>query len=123
MTLKEYIKEYYPIKEKLQIIKSDPIKMIMEQDDLPYDSIVSVDGKLQKVVYISEEDFIPVLEILSYSKEEVEKSKDIEFKEVWKTYMDNVEITDLNLENLMTISKEYIESRKRKEALLEQCIH
>ncbi len=37
--------------------------------------------------------------------------------------MDNVEITDLNLENLMTISKEYIESRKRKEALLEQCIH
>ena len=58
MTLKEYIKEYYPIKEKLQIIKSDPIKMIMEQDDLPYDSIVSVDGKLQKVVYISEEDFI-----------------------------------------------------------------
>lgn len=123
MTLKEYIKEYYPIKEKLQIIKSDPIKMIMEQDDLPYDSIVSVDGKLQKVVYISEEDFIPVLEILSYSKEEVEKSKDIEFKEVWKTYMDNVEITDLNLENLMTISKEYIESRKRKEALLKQCIH
>ena len=65
MTLKEYIKEYYPIKEKLQIIKSDPIKMIMEQDDLPYDSIVSVDGKLQKVVYISEEDFIPVLECLS----------------------------------------------------------
>ena len=43
------------------------LRFPLEQDDLPYDSIVSVDGKLQKVVYISEEDFIPVLEILSFS--------------------------------------------------------
>lgn len=123
MTLKEYIRDYYPIQEKLQIIKNDPIKRIMEQDDLPYDGIVVVDGKLQKVVYSSDDEFIPVLEILSYNKEEVEKSTDTEFKTIWNAYMDNVEVTDLNLETIMAASKEYIENKKRKEALLEQCIH
>lgn len=121
MTFKEYIKEYHPIKEQVYRKLKDPVSLILERDDLPCDEVRAVDGVLQKVVYISDEEFVPVFDLLSYTKEDVEKLKDADFKKVWLAYMENVDVQDLDIDSIITASKEYQNSRKRKKELIMKC--
>ena len=121
MTFKEFIRDKYPIKDKIRSLNEDPIKRIMEQDDLPFDKIISVDGVFQKVVYVSEDSYVTVMDILSYYPEEVAKMEDVDFKEAYFAYMDNIDISDVNIENIMAASKEYKSQKEKKEELLLKC--
>lgn len=122
MNLKEFIRDKYPIKDKIESIFTDPIKQIMEQDDLPYDGVMSIDGTMQKVVYVSDDTYIPVVEILSYYAEEVQKMKDEEFKTVYFAYMDNIDLSDLTIETIMSSAREYNEGKLKRDELLAKCI-
>lgn len=121
MTFKEFIRDRYPIKDKIRALNEDPIKRIMEQDDLPFDKILSVDGVLQKVVYVSEDSYVTVMDLLSYYPEDVEKMDDKDFKDAYFAYMDNIDITDINIENIMAASKEYKNQKQKKDELLLKC--
>ena len=122
MTLVEFIKERYPIDNKLEQLKADPIKRIMESDFLPCDAVRLVDGVLQKVVELSDERYMPVVELISYCKEDIEQSNDKELKEVWFAYMDNVTVKDVSFDQLISASSEYMRLRKKKEELINACI-
>ena len=121
MTLKEYIKGNIKLYEKIETTVNNPLKRIME-DDLPYDAILFVDGMLQKVVYITEDEFITLSELLSYYPEEVAKMEDGDFKATYNAYMYNVDVEDENLSSIMSALKEYKENLERKENLLSKCM-
>jgi len=121
VTLVEFIKERYPIDDKLEQLKTNPIKRIMESDFLPCDAVKMVDGVFQKVVELSDEQYIPVVELLSYSKEDIEQSNDQELKDVWFAYMDNVTVKDVSFDQIMSASSEFMRLRKKKEELINAC--
>jgi len=122
MTLLEYIDDYYPIRDQVERKIKDPITMIMEKDDLPCDDVKAVDGKLQKVVYMTDDEYIPVIELLSYVREEVERMPDSDFKEVWFAYMDNITVNDMDLRTIVEVSKQYTTAKERKEELVKKCM-
>lgn len=122
MTLKEYIRDYHPIKEQVQRKLKSPITLILEQDSLPCDGVKPVDGTLQKIVYISDDEYVPVLDLLSYTKEDIEKLGDEDFKSTWFAYMENVDSDDVDINSIMMASKEYQAAKKRKKELITKCM-
>lgn len=118
MTFEDYIEEMYPIKSKVEAIRKDPIREVLENDFLPYDDICVFEGELQKVVETSKGDIIPVLDLLSYSKEDVEKMNDPAFKEVWEGYMDCVNVEDFNIQNILNIASTYRQNKQKKAEML-----
>ena len=84
MNLVEFIDEYYPIDEKIKQYEADPFKRIMDNDDLPYDDIRMYEGKLQKVVYLSDDE--------------------VNFKKLWQTYYKSVNIKERKNHKLMKMS-------------------
>lgn len=121
MTLREYINTIYPIDALIEVIKSDPIKAIMENDDLPYDEIRMYDGVMQKVVELEDGTFIGVMELLSYTKEDVLKLKDEELRNAYFAYMDNVVIEPVTLEYIMSSARELKKRKEQKKEMLERC--
>ena len=121
MTFIEYIDTKYPIEEKIKQLRSDPIKQILERDDLPYDEVKYVDGELQKVISLSDGSYVPVIEVLSYCKEDVAKIEDVEMRNAFSAYMDNIDITDMSIDAIMSASRDYIKNRKHKEELINKC--
>lgn len=121
MTLYEYCTEYRPIHEKIALIKSDPIKRVLEMDSLPCDGVKMIDGQLQKVVEITSDSYISVIDLLSYSKEDVDKMTDVDFKSVYYAYMDNIDLTDISVESLMTAVRDYSANKDKKRELLNKC--
>ena len=124
MNFVEFIKNEYPEAiEKIKAYKSDPITRIMESDDLPYDDIRVVEGQLQKVVYLNDDDVITVFDLLTYTKEDIESMKDNEeLKAAYMGYMDLVDITDMTIDNIMKSVQEYKAVKESKGKLLEKCI-
>ena len=116
MTLKDYIDEEFPINDLVRQYNSDPITRIMQADSLPFDKIVYIDGKLQKAVEISEDEYISVFDLISMEEAEA-KTMPAEFQEVYYAYMDNIEIKDVDVFNIMKLSREY---RKNKQAKQER---
>lgn len=114
MTLCEYVRSYYPIKQRIQNRLSNPVQQVMEADQLPYDEILPVEGIYQKVVYLTDEDYITVTELLSFSDEDMKTMPDCELKDVWKVYMENIDITDFNVLEIMNSAKRYFEEREKR---------
>lgn len=116
MTLKSYIEEQFPIDKIIEQYNSDPIAKIMEADCLPYDKICMYDGKLQKVVEISEDEVVPVFDLVSLTEADITQYP-TEFKEVYKAYMDNIEIEDVNVMEILDISRRYRSSKEQKRSM------
>lgn len=123
MTLVEYIHESYPIKERLEELNNDPIKRVMESDGLPFDSIQVIDGVLQKAVEISQDTYVAVVDLLSYTKEDIDGlgPEDNDFKQAYYAYMDNVDLTDMTIDAIMSAARDYAENKKREEELYKKC--
>ena len=117
MTFKEFIEEHYDIEKLLPWNIKTLEQIVLESDDLPCDDIKYVDGKLTKIVYINDEEFVSVEEILSYNSKEVEKMKACDFKKVYTTYMEGVEETILENDKIQMICTQ-IQERKQKERML-----
>lgn len=122
MYMKEFVTSVYPIKELVRNVLSNPLVTVMKRDDLPYDDIRLVDGELQKVIFINdEEEFIPVLELLSYSEEDIRKLGDEQMRQVYEAYMENVDVEDMELANLIEASKRYRAKQREKKELRDRC--
>lgn len=119
MNILTFIAEQYPIKDRVKDKLSDPYKRIAEMDDLPYDKIgPDEDGRITKLVEIDDVTYISVAELISYSKEDIDKSDDDSLKSVWYAYMDNIDVMDLNFVDLQECVRSYLSSsEKRKEQL------
>ena len=70
------------------------------------------------MVEISDERSVSVLDILAWDERYVEYLGDKELLSVWKAYMDNLIVLDINVEDIQRSIKSYKEmSSKRKEQL------
>jgi len=115
MTFEEYTQEIYPIEDKVKALQNDPIQQIMNNDSLPYDDICVIDGTLQKAVETSDGEMVPVIELLSYVKEDVEKMPKSPFTEVYFAYMNCVDVEDFSVQQIISLATAY--SQRRKEDL------
>lgn len=125
MFIQEYIKDYYPIEDKIKAKKTNPLKAIMESDSLPYDSIAVIDGTPQKVMFVTDDRVVPVMELLSWTAEDIEKVEkaDPEYANAWKAYMDNVDVEDFDFESLHKILDDVSDIKQKKEEMLKKsCI-
>ena len=120
MTLREFVKDVYHIENRLRLMKLDPVKQVMERDDLPYDEIKMVDGVLQKVIMLDDTEFIPILDLLTLTKEDVESIKDEEFKAAYNGFMDNVDVTVIDVQNIINSINELDSMQDKKNKLLER---
>lgn len=126
MNLKQYIEERYPIKDKLEHLKKNPYARVRDADFLPYDDIIVVDGILQKVVKLKDDEYITVMDLISYTKEDIDKMSECVLKTAWTTYMENVEITDVTekeFDALQRLSRQYSEHVALREEQLYKCTH
>ena len=113
MTITQFILEKYPIKEKLKTILSDPYSLIENEDGLPFDVIAPDEyGHLTKQVYVSDERMVSVMELISYSREELDS--DIELQNVWDIYMSQIEIEEVNFMDIKQSARAYKEHLKAK---------
>ena len=114
MFIQEFISEYYPVADRIQALKSNPYKMIEEEDDLPYDYIGCDDyGVLTKLVKIDDNRRISVADILSMTREEC--LGDEQLLIVYDIYMSQIDVQDVNITDIMASARQYKESRKKGE--------
>lgn len=122
MKLREYIDKYYPIREKVMRKLKNPVQRVLEMDDLPCDDVRAVDGQLQKIIYVNDEEYVSVVDILSYTKGDIDKMSDCDFKSAWLAYMENVHVEDISIEELMRVSKEYVKNQRQRREMAEKCM-
>lgn len=113
MRIRQFIDKYYPMKEKLEQMRGDPILAVNEKDDLPYDAIMVVEGTLQKVVEVSEDTYVPVTELLSFNRDDVEKLASKEYLETWDAYMDQIDMSDMSIKQIIDAATVYRKERAR----------
>lgn len=119
MNIIEFIDDHYPIKDRVRERLADPYKRVAEMDGLPYDVIgPDENGTVTKLVEIDENTFMPVMELITYTKPDVDKMTDEAFKDAYYAYMDNVDVMDISFVDLQECARAFLaNSRKRKEAL------
>lgn len=113
MTLYEYVREVYPIQDKIARILKDPRQVILERDDLPCDDVKMVDGVYQKVVYISDDEFVPVVDLLDYREDDMAEASP-ELRKVWENYINSVSIEICDFESLASEARAYLDSLKQR---------
>lgn len=102
MNILEFIQTSYPIKDKVITRLQDPYKRIADSDDLPYDVIGPDDnGVITKLVEVDENRFISVKDLIDLTREEVLASKDVALLEVYDAYMSQIDMTDLNIVDIL----------------------
>lgn len=123
MNIKQFCEEFYPIKEKVRQIVQDPYLLVKECDSLPYDAIQVVDGKLQKVVFLddSQDNVVPVYDLLSYSKEDMEKESDSPFKDMYNIYMSQIDMKSISIQEIMSAVKDYEQHKADIQRKAEMC--
>lgn len=119
MNILEFIETQYPIRNKIKDRLTDPYKRIAEMDDLPYDCIgMDESGHMTKMVEVDDYTKIPIIDLLSYTEEEIKKQPDENLRNVWYAYMEQVDVKDVNFIDIMESAREYKSvMNKRKEQL------
>ena len=115
MKIKEWIKDNIDIEQVYSSYGKDPIQQVIDADFLDFDAIVKVDGKLQKVVYYNDTDYITVVDLLLLKQEDIDAEKQSDLYALYKAYMSNIEIDDMTLEKLFDGLKEYKEIQAEKD--------
>ena len=118
MNLREYTTTVFNIEPLLpwNLEGFNYIKSIEENDDLPYDAILPADGELRKVVYLNDQEYIAVLDLISYTDEEIEKSANTELKEVYKSYMDEMRVDTVDILNAREFIRRYKEHKQKRDS-------
>lgn len=117
MTLIEYIRDYYSIKDRIDEIKMNPIQRVMDNDSLPYDDIMFIDGQWQKTVEISDGEHWAVMDLLSYTEDDIKKLVP-QAQEAYKIYMSLVHVEDFDIQQIMQLSRQYRLNKEKGENLL-----
>lgn len=119
MTILEFITEQYPIRERVQARLEDPYKKIENNDDLPFDKIGPDEfGNITKLVEIEDNRYISVMDIIGYTREEIEHSGDIPLLIAYDTYMSQINLEDINIVDIMECVKAHNDIVKRRESQL-----
>lgn len=114
MFIQDFIRDYYPVEDRIQALNSDPYKMIEEADDLPYDYIGLDDyGVLTKLIRIDDVRRISVADILSMTREEC--LEDPQLLTVYDIYMSQIDVQDVNITDIMASARQYKDSKKKGE--------
>lgn len=89
---------------------------ILSDDILPYDEIkLTEDGSIEKVVYLDDDGrYINIYDLISYTPEEVEASKDEDLQNAYNAYMSMVDVTDTKIMDITRLAREWA---SRKETL------
>ncbi|MBR3598670.1 MAG: hypothetical protein IKL53_02205 [Lachnospiraceae bacterium] len=102
MDIMQFIETQYPIKDRVRAKLENPYERIAQMDDLPYDKIGPDEfGTITKLVEVEEGRYISVLELISLTKDEIEKVEDLPLQIVWENYMSQVDLQDLNIIDIM----------------------
>lgn len=116
MFIQDFIKEYYPVADRIQALNNDPYKMIASEDDLPYDYIGCDEyGVLTKLVRIDDTRRISVADILSMTREEC--VGDPQLLDVYDIYMSQIDVQAVNITDIMESARRYKDSRKNGEKM------
>ncbi|WP_289749870.1 hypothetical protein [Bacteroides acidifaciens] len=121
-TLREFIAGCYDIDSLVRAKLQDPLKQIMEADCLPCDGVRPVEGVLQKVVFLddTEEEFIPVVELLAMDEDDASKHENADMLDIWKTYMGELKVEPMTMDMLINSAKLFMQNYKsRQESLLD----
>ncbi len=102
MLITDFIREQYPIRDKVLAMLSNPYDRVANNDNLPYDVIgPDESGHVTKLVEVDEDRFVSVVDLISYSKEDVIALNDPALLTVWTNYMDKIELQDLNITDIL----------------------
>ena len=122
MTIVDFIEQQYPIIDVLRARLKDPVKAVMENDNLPYDSIgPDENGNLTKLVEIEDGVSIPVSDLISYTKEDIEKHFNENLKAAWEAYMSIIDLQDIEIADIIASTRRYNEVRDKRKELLGKC--
>lgn len=87
MTFRKFIEEKYDIKDRVEQLKSDPIKDFINSDIFPYDFIDTENGELVKMLYYDEgKKEIAVLDLLAYTREDLIKVSNKDLLSLYDNY-------------------------------------
>lgn len=119
MYITDFIREQYPIRDRLAARLSDPYERVANSDDLPYDVIGPDEfGHYTKLVEIDDERFISVVDLISYSREDVIAMHDPDLLSVWDNYMNQIDIHDMNFTDILDCVRAHNRVVKKREEQL-----
>lgn len=122
MTFQEYIKKHYDVSARIRARIINPKEVIKNRDDLPYDDIKYVDGELQKIVYIDDDDFISVAELISYTIDDISKIPNNDLKQLYDNYMSQINVEDVDLLSLISAAQVFMKDKKDERMRMLGCI-
>lgn len=101
ITLKEYIQKYTPnVIVKIDILKGKADEEFLNSDIFPCDEIAIVDGERVKVLLFANGDRrISVIDLLSYTREELLRKNDKDLLELYDTYTSNFDFEKFDITN------------------------
>lgn len=118
MKIQEFARSYCSY--LLRAVSSQAIyDRIREQDDFPYEDIrIGEDGLPTKVVYLddNQERFIDIYELISYSREDVEATKDPDLLLVFENYMSQIDTEEVDIADTLRLAREWRELRDKEAA-------
>lgn len=119
MNILEFIEQQYPIKERVLERLTDPVKRIAESDDLPYDKIgPDENGVVTKLVEVDDNRYVSVDELIGYTRDELVSSQDQALLEAFDAYMSQIDLTDLNIIDILECVRTHKEINDKRKAQL-----
>lgn len=116
MYIQDFIREYYPVQDRIQALNNDPYKMIASEDDLPYDYIGCDEyGVLTKLVRVDDSRSISVADILSMTREEC--IGDPQLLDVYDIYMSQIDVEAVNITDIMESARRYKDTKRKGEKM------
>lgn len=120
MTFRDFIETEYDVRDQIDRMRRNPIKEFLESDIFPCDFVESDGTELVKMLYYDNgKRDIPVLDLLSYRREDLVKNNDKELLELYDNYVSNFKFDGLDLQDPVNISKFRDESLRRKGLIIE----
>lgn len=115
MTIIDFIRDKYPIEDRIRSMQANPYQVVANEDGLPYDEIgPDEDGNITKLVIVNDDGRkVSVVDLITSTKEELER--DPELKNAYDIYMTQVEIEDVNLSDIKRMANSYKMKRKESE--------
>lgn len=116
MFITDFIREQYPIRDKVAARLSNPYDRVANSDDLPYDVIGPDDsGHYTKLVEVDDDRFVSVVDLISYTREDVIAMNDPALLIVWENYMEQIDIHDMNITDILQCVRAHNSVVKKRE--------
>lgn len=120
MNILQFIETQYPIKDKVAAKLVDPYDRVANNDDLPYDVIgPDESGHFTKLVEVDDSRFVSVVDLISYSREDVVAMNDPAMLVVWENYMSQIDLKDLNITDILDCVKAHRDVVERRREQLD----